>query len=324
MLTPRPYQLEGRDFLAARRHALLADEMRVGKTPQAILAAHKAGAQTLLVTCPAIAVPHWNREIERWWPSGPLPRWQVWSYDRARSEWEGDRRGAVDVFIPDEAHFAKNPKAKRTKMVYGKDGFSRYAGAVWPLSGTPAPKHAAELWPMLRAFGAAGMTYDEFIRRYCTVNPLTMRITGTKVERIQELRDLLGKIMLRRTRRQVAPDMPAIDFQFLDVRPKATPGYAIPARLDDDALLEWVEAHSAVNAQDRQEVATAKVEPLADEIQFAIENELLVQTVVFGWHVAPLIALTATLRERGITANAITGATRNADRDGIQVSFSKR
>src|SRR3990167_8549084 len=107
--------------------------MRVGKTPQAILAAHKAGAQTLLVTCPAIAVPHWNREIERWWPSGPLPRWQVWSYDRARSEWEGDRRGAVDVFIPDEAHFAKNPKAKRTKMVYGKDGFSRYAGAVWPL-----------------------------------------------------------------------------------------------------------------------------------------------------------------------------------------------
>ena len=228
------------------------------------------------------------------------------------------------MFIPDEAHFAKNPKAKRTKMVYGKDGFSRYAGAVWPLSGTPAPKHAAELWPMLRAFGAAGMTYDEFIRRYCTVNPLTMRITGTKVERIQELRDLLGKIMLRRTRRQVAPDMPAIDFQFLDVRPKATPGYAIPARLDDDALLEWVEAHSAVNAQDRQEVATAKVEPLADEIQFAIENELLVQTVVFGWHVAPLIALTATLRERGITANAITGATRNADRDGIQVSFSKR
>jgi len=37
----RPYQLEGRDFLAGRWHALLADEMRVGKTPQAILAAEQ-------------------------------------------------------------------------------------------------------------------------------------------------------------------------------------------------------------------------------------------------------------------------------------------
>ena len=57
MLTLRPYQEVGRDFLAARRHALLADEMRVGKTPQAILAAEKVGAQRTLVVCPAIAVP---------------------------------------------------------------------------------------------------------------------------------------------------------------------------------------------------------------------------------------------------------------------------
>jgi len=33
-VTPRPYQLEGRDFLAGRWHALLADEMRVGKSPR--------------------------------------------------------------------------------------------------------------------------------------------------------------------------------------------------------------------------------------------------------------------------------------------------
>ena len=38
MLTPRPYQIEGRDFLASRTRALLADEMRVGKSCQAVMA----------------------------------------------------------------------------------------------------------------------------------------------------------------------------------------------------------------------------------------------------------------------------------------------
>ena len=61
-LALRPYQEIGRDFLAARRHALLADAMRVGKTPQAILAAAKLSASKAIVVCPAIAVPQWRAE----------------------------------------------------------------------------------------------------------------------------------------------------------------------------------------------------------------------------------------------------------------------
>ncbi len=317
-LTPRPYQIEGRDFLAARRHALLADEMRVGKTPQAILAAHKAGAKTLLVVCPAIAVPQWTREIECWWPSGPLPRRAVWSYDKARAKWQDGAKGAVDVFIPDEAHFAGNPEARRTGMVYGKTGFSRMAGATWPLSGTPAPKTAASLWPMLRAFGVTDMDYADFTRRYCTFGRLSGRITGTNPYRIPELKRMLATVMLRRTRKEVAPDMPDIAFSFLNVQPVATPGYAIPAGLDDAALLDWIEAHAGANADDRQEVAMAKALPLVEEIAFAIENELLKRTVVFGWHVAPLEAVAAGLRKRGLRAACITGKTSLGERENIQ------
>jgi hypothetical protein len=127
-------------------------------------------------------------------------------------------KGTVDVFIPDEAHFAKNPEAKRTKMVYGKGGFSWMAGATWPLSGTPAPKHAAELWCMLRAFGVVGMSYGDFIRRYCTVDWMSGKPNGTKVEMIPELKALLATVMLRRTRKQVAPEMPDIGFDFLEVK----------------------------------------------------------------------------------------------------------
>ncbi len=315
-LTPRPYQLEGRDFLAARRCALLADEMRVGKTPQAILAAHKAGAKSVAVICPAIARLHWQREFHKWWPGDRQPRLWAASYQEATTRWQQGLRGTVDLLIPDECHFAKNPEALRTKMVYGKDGFAWGAGATWALSGTPAPKHAGELWPMLKAFGVVGMTYDDFVRRYCTYSEFLGRVTGTKVEHIPELKALLAKIMLRRTRKQVAPDMPDIDYEFLEVDIKAD--YDVPAGVDAD----WLEQHASYDSEDRQAVAMAKVEPLVEEIVFAIENGLLRQTVVFGWHTAPLLAgINVMLRERGISVGVITGQTSPRARELVQEQF---
>lgn len=312
-MQPRPYQIAGRDFLASHRHALLADEMRVGKTPQAILAAHRLGAGTMLVTCPAIAVKHWEREVERWWPSGPLPHLAVWSYDKARMKWEDGLRGAVDVFVPDEAHFARNPAAKRTKMVYGKTGFASKAGAVWPLSGTPAPKHAAELWPMMRAFGVTKLDYAAFVSRYCRVNADGQPI-GTKVGMIGELKALLATFMLRRTRKEVAPEMPDIAFNFLEMD---VGGKKLDAAMTDDDLLRMAE----LDSEDRIAVATAKAAVLANEIEFAIGNGLLKQTVVFGWHKGPLHVLWDRLHEAGISRALINGNTPSAERERIQRQF---
>ncbi len=316
MLTPRPYQIEGRDFLASRTRALLADEMRVGKSCQAIMAAHKLGAQSMLVTCPAIAVPHWHREIEKWWPSGPLPKAQVLSYNKATTLWEeGFSQPRFDVFIPDEAHFAKTPTAKRTRMVYGKTGFGQAAGAIWPLSGTPAPKHAAELWPMLKAFGVVGMDYQAFIERYCVYDKWADKIRGTKQSMIPELRTLLATVMLRRTRKDVAPDMPAIDFQFLEITP--TTAADLPAGIDTEHL----EDNPTSMQAERIAVAQSKVLPLAKNIDFAISNELLKQTVVFGWHTEPLEHLTRLLNSLNIKTELITGKTTPVQRERIQNNF---
>jgi SWI/SNF-related matrix-associated actin-dependent regulator 1 of chromatin subfamily A len=315
MLTPRPYQIEGRDFLASRTRALLADEMRVGKSCQAVMAAHKLGARTMLVTCPAIAVPHWHREIEKWWPSGPLPRTKILSYTKAVEFWESGASGAVDVFIPDEAHFAKNPEAKRTRMVYGKTGFGQNAGAVWPLSGTPAPKNAAELWPMLKAFGVVGMDYQAFINHYCVYDKWADKIRGTKISMIPELRALLATVMLRRTRKDVAPDMPAIDFQFLEITPTTA------ADLPGDLNPEDAEANPESLQAERIAVAQSKVLPLAKNIDFAISNGLLKQTVCFGWHTEPLEHLTRLLNSLNIKTELITGKTTPVQRERIQNNF---
>lgn len=312
----RHYQEESRDFLAARRYALLADEPRVGKTPPAIRAAHKQGAQSILVATQAIAVPQWEAEIVRWWPSGPLPRFRVWSYDRAREMWASGLRGTVDVFIPDECHMAGNPEAERTKMVYGKTGFAQQSGAVWPLSGSPAPKSVASLWPVYYAFGVTKLHYQEFVDRYCTFNKWTGRVIGTNTYRLAELQKMRQGVVLRRTRKEVAPELPDIDFRFLNITPTGV-DVKIPEHITDAHLPAWIDAHAKVDSEDRQAVALAKVPALVEHIVFAIENGLLDKTVVFGWHTAPLEALAAALQARGIGVGLITGKTSPKQRQWV-------
>ena len=331
-LTPRPYQLVGRDFLASRTRALLADEMRVGKTPQAILAADGLDILKALVLCPAIAVEHWKREWTKWAPEA----WtmvDVMSYDKARNLWQGGDLKAErwDVLIVDEAHFCKNPNATRTQMVYGKGGLGYQCGAIWALSGTPAPKHAGELWPLLRAFGRTDLSYDAFGYRYCTGFTLYVgntfrrewRVTGTREEMIPELRELIAPIMLRRTRKEVAPEMPDIDFQFLEVEPPSN-RWDVLHGMDfksDEALLAWIEANPTADREDRVEVALAKVPALVEEIAFNIESGLLKQTVVFGWHRDPLAKLADALVEKGIVSALITGDTLSRQREFVQEQF---
>lgn len=294
--------------------------MRVGKTPAAIRAACKAGARTLLTVTPVIARLQWGAEIERWW-QGPMPRFKVWGYEEAREKWRAGLTGTVDVLIPDECHYAGNPTADRTAMVYGKTGFAYKAGAVWALSGTPAPKSAASLWPMMRAFGVVGMTYEGFLRRYCILKPDSWVPTGTKEEMISELRALLAKFTLRRTLKDVAPDMQEIEFSFLRVQPTTGADIKIPEGLTDDQVLEWLETQHTASREDRIDVAMGKCGPLADEIEFAIDNGLLKQTVVFGWHKEPLYHLQRMLHQRGISAEVINGDTSEHARQRIMADF---
>lgn len=323
-LTPRPYQYAGRDHLVERPRGYLADEMRVGKTPQAIMAANKIRAKRVVVNCPAIAVEHWRREFPRWWHLGgediALPERLVVSYDIAKRQWTEITSQRWNVYIPDEAHFAKSPSAARTALVYGKTGIGWCSDYIWPLSGTPAPKHAGELWPMLRAFGATKMEYNDFISWCCRLNEEGMPI-GTKEAVIPEVRALYASFLLRRTRRQVAPEMPDIDFNFLQIESRFNKDVEIPANVPDERLLEWIEAHTGGDRENRIDVAMAKVGPLGDEIEFAIGNELLKQTVVFGWHIEPLEAMARQLRARGLRVGLITGQTSSAERERIQLDF---
>jgi SNF2 family DNA or RNA helicase len=295
----RTYQTEAIRFLVARQFALLALEMRLGKTMCAILAAQEVGAKEIVVVCPAIAVAQWEQEFRKWWPD---TAYRVFSYDKARVQ-DWSTFDQFDVAIIDECHFAKNPDAQRTKAIFGKDGLGWHTDRMWCLSGTPATRHAGELWPMLFAFGVTTLTYESFCRTYCTYDWTHTKITGTKVAKIPEIKAMLAKIMLRRTRKEVAPEMDEISFSFL----------AIDSKTDLTSELE--------TDPSRKEVAKAKAPALVEEIAECIERGDYKQTVAFGWHREAIFDVRAGLAARGIKAATLIGGMHESQRTAVQQQF---
>lgn len=228
-----PYQLAGAQYLSQSRFALLADEMGLGKTGQAIRACDLRGCERILVLCPAIARINWLREFDRWslygLPSRALfsrsdapsdaPGITVCSYDLLpeHAGWLGKNRW--DVLICDEAHYLKSVDAGRSRFVLGKGGLVHAAKARWFLSGTPMPNHVGELWPLLFVSGVTPLRYDDFLERYAKLRRTQwgVQITGTK--NTGELRGLLSKIMLRRTKAEVMKQLPSIHYGSVVLEP---------------------------------------------------------------------------------------------------------
>lgn len=232
-----PYQIEGVDWLAneSSRFKLLADEMGLGKTVQVIRAADALNAAKTLILCPAIARFNWQREIGIF--SFRTSRVQVTltgkdiidpeathvvcSYDLAVTLKEKLEVFEWDILVCDEAHYLKSPTAWRTKAILGTGGLCRRAKRTWAVSGTPSPNHAAELWVWLFTFGLTPLLYKSFSEKYCTgyLFNRNFNVTGTRVDMIPEIRELLKPVMLRRVKESVLKDLPPIVYSHITVPP---------------------------------------------------------------------------------------------------------
>lgn len=272
-----PYQIAGAEFLMKRRFAYLADEMGLGKTAQAIIAADSVGAQKILIICPAVARINWKREFEMWsvydqefsicekLSDSPTERIIV-SYEYATMN-VAELIKDWDLIIVDEAHFIKEPGAIRTKAILGKNGLVRSTKRMWMLSGTPAPNHAGELWPMLHTFGAYPLSFETFLKTFCNVRMvnygtgLKPKIAGTKTESIPHLKTILNRVLLRRRKTDVLKELPPISYYDLVV--EETP-------IDFDlcpSFFEWV------FPEDRREELYAKLKDQENTILTLLGSE---------------------------------------------------
>lgn len=326
------FQEIGAEWLAGKTHALLADDMGLGKTPQAIRGADRIGANRILVVCPSVAKINWQREFARfgeikrefkviqtkkdkWEPGASL----IFSFDMAGDVLSKlENSPPYDLLIVDESHYLKSLDTKRTRAVLSKTGLIHKAKCGWFLSGTPTPNgYISELWPILFTLGVIKTSYSRFVELCCKGYLFRGRfvITGTREERIPDIKRMLSQIMLRRKKVDVLPELPEITFQEIQVAKGAVDielqasftQYVFPvdrreelvARLeseeaaiatvverlgDSEAAMQALEAMSKSVATLRRYRGLQKVEAVVALLKEELESNAYEKLVIFAVH----------------------------------------
>ena len=345
MLTPKPHQIAGAAFLAARRAALLADEPRCGKTGAAIMAADQVGARSILVVTTASGRPVWRRGFEEWSIFGRSCR-ILTSKDRLRPDTEiaivgwpdmSTRETAADVFgkqwdviILDESHFAKSVEAERAVSVFSIGGLHTKGERCWCLSGTPAPNTQLDLYPMLIALAQDRLAadpaqgwpdvrpYDQFKRRYCKIKPkkigfhrwIDVIIGG---QNLDELAARLDGFYLRRTQQDVGITEPIFEIMPLLASPAALrEAQKAEASAIDAAILSKIANGNLDDLKQdhlgpvRRVWGGLKVKPLVEALKDEFESGLD-KVVIAAWHSDVIAALADGLAKFGVVG--IDGST---------------
>lgn len=333
-----PYQVEGAKFLASVKRGLLADDMGLGKSAQAIAAARELGARNrcVLVVCPASLVENWRREFKKFSDIVPI----VVSYNKANAICTEPPPGDQwDVLILDEAHYLKSKSAKRTKAIFGDKcdgdgGLVSRAANVFCLTGTPTPNNPSELWPMLRAVMPESieaptktgkfkpMAYWTFVNRFCVTQDTGFGIKIIKGKNLPELKARISPRVLRRKKEDVLKDLPPIRFDTLALEgkwPKEAndESYAVAKILEEQGV-EGLKAAAPHVAQLRRVTGMAKTPAAIEWIKEWFEGGGG-KLVVFAHH---RDVMTALYNAFGDCAAMVTGGTtadvRQAEIDEFQ------
>ena len=219
--TLRPYQRVGVDWMvrlaAWAPGCVLADDMGLGKTIQALsLLLHRRDQGPALVIAPTSVGPNWRREAQRFAPSlrARLYRGRnraallddlgagavlITSYELALRDASKLGEHTWATLVLDEAQAIKNPTAKRSIAIGSLE--RRFCLA---LTGTPVENRTAELWSLFRVVvpGLLGSS-SAFRERYAV--PIERHHDPTSQDRLHRL---LQPFLLRRLKREVAPELP--------------------------------------------------------------------------------------------------------------------
>src|SRR5471030_2077038 len=223
--TLRPYQLEGLSWMQSLRQlevgGILADDMGLGKTLQTlahILSEKQAGRldRPCMVVMPTSLIPNWLDEAAHFTPhlkvlalygAGRKKHFEqlqdyallLTTYALLPKDIELLKAQPLHVLVLDEAQYIKNPGSKAAQAARELDARQRLC-----LSGTPLENHPGELWSLFH-FLLPGWLGDvkSFNRDYRV--PIEKR--GSEV-RLQHLNGRIKPFLLRRTKEQVATELP--------------------------------------------------------------------------------------------------------------------
>ncbi|MES2660951.1 MAG: DEAD/DEAH box helicase [Verrucomicrobiota bacterium] len=236
----RPYQAHGAGWMFDRVQrfggALLADDMGLGKTVQTIALIERlfqdeaADSGVVMVVATASLLGNWRAEFAKFAPARTVRILHGAGRDTEREKIQsGDviltsygtlardlafhlKRDYRSVVV-DEASLMRNPDTDHAKAVSKLKATCRIA-----LTGTPIENGVKDLWSIFRFVQPGWLgSREDFKDRY--EQPLaTGESAGATVER---LRLKISPFLLRRTKEQVAPELPSKLFidEFCDLSP---------------------------------------------------------------------------------------------------------
>ncbi len=222
--TLRPYQQKGFEWLTLLAEigagGCLADDMGLGKTLQTITFLTRFQEENPglfhLIVAPSSLLYNWQNELQKFAPHlntivhhGTSRNAEslfdgnhhviITSYGTLRSDAAVLLAAQYGLAVIDESHNIKNPAAQITAVVQQLNAQVRVA-----LSGTPVVNNTFDLYSQL-SFSVPGMfgSREFFKREYADAIDRFQ-----DEDKIKALQKLTGPFILRRTKEQVAPDLP--------------------------------------------------------------------------------------------------------------------
>ncbi len=356
----RPYQVAGFQWLNYLREVgwggILADDMGLGKTVQALsFLQHyhddQDGDLRALVVCPTTLIYNWENEIKKFTPGltyyihhGPLRNRSVdalqhhhiiiTTYGTLRSDIKTFVATKFDCVVLDESQAIKNPASKVTKAVALLHAKTRVC-----MSGTPLQNNTFDIYAQMNFLNPGMLGSMEFFRQEFAI-PIDK---FGEAEQKDHLRKLLYPFILRRTKEQVAKDLPdkteMVLWCEMDVEQRRIyDAYRndfrsrIMGTIEEQGiqksqltilqglmkLRQICDSPAILNEQEKFENHSIKLEELSREITENISNH---KALVFSQFLGMLALIREKLDSLGIKYEYFDGSTTAPDREKAIRSF---
>jgi len=220
----RPYQVSGFQWLNylhdVQWGGILADDMGLGKTIQTLSflqhLKEKNGKLLALVVCPTTLLYNWQNELKKFTPSltfqihhgGTRSKSQLFkdpveviitTYGTLRSDIKMFSEVKFDYVILDESQAIKNPSSKVTKAACLLQATNKLC-----LSGTPLQNNTFDIYAQMNFLNPGMLGTVEYFK-----HNFSMPIDKfDEKEQKEHLRKFVFPFILRRTKEQVAKDLP--------------------------------------------------------------------------------------------------------------------
>lgn len=282
-----PFQRAGIEYAVEKFEqgndgVLIADQMGLGKTIQAIGVLNDQGFDRAVVVCPASLKQNWKRELEKWlvdevsvrvYKEGPL-RADVEIINYAlfsRRERLPNRVNTFDAeyMILDESHYIKNKDAARTERIRKIDVDCKIF-----LTGTPIKNRPIELWTQVQEL-TDEFDFWNYAKTYCGAKKTRWGWDMDGATNMDELQERLrSTVMVRRQKQEVLDDLPE---KMRQVIPLAQNGMGELVSREQDLY----DSHEDEISAAKKRVAQAKVNDNQEKYERAIEELREAREVAF-------------------------------------------